>query len=506
MGKAKRNKEQKIEREAAQAEVFRQERDSRRGRLVLGLRITAILLAAALITVGGIFLVKGIGDAGYALRRTIVAETEHFQVTGAMASYYLYENYTGFRESNSSYVDSLFDPSLSLKEQQYPSTGEGEEPITWFRYFTDATTEQIRNYLILAEKSRAEGMTLGEADTQAIEDEITYHKGLADKAGQSFNEYLRIHFGRGVREQDLRDALTLYYTANLYYAQYVSELAVSDAERRDYADTHRKEFYTASYYQYTVEAVYDVTTATDADIEAAVAEAKREADALAALPDPDSFYEAVKARVLAAGEAESVAEATRHADVSSCEVKDADDFLFSPAEPARKTGDALVLKGTEKYTVFYVIEPAHADTEESRSFRHILLTADKCGGTALAETKANEILAAIQSAGGTADAFDSAADADSEDVVILYEDNFADGLEEPLRDWLFDPARVPGELAAVTSGDDVHVMRYEGTGLCGWEQKADSALRTERANAMMAALEEQYPVTLNESAFEKIDI
>lgn len=497
MGKAKRNKDQRAEQEFLQKQEEQERRAQKAEKHHKFLKIIAAVLSVILLTTGTVFLIHAFRDAGTVLRSTVVAKSKHYEVNAAMASYYLHNNYSTFRNESGSYVDSLFDSSLSLREQNYPTSSEDEEPITWFEYFMNATNRQIADYLVLAEKAY-DSDAIDESRMEKILDhEINLLRRQAEDAGQSLNAYLKVQYGRGVREQDVRDALYLYYTANLYFTDYVNELTVTDEERLSEAKANRADYETASYYQYTVDAVYDVATATDADIQAAVRVAKQKADALASHHTEESFLAALKSL---SGSDKSVEDAL----ISDAAFSDSDDALLWVFDPARVSGDTTIVNGPENFTVYFVLTPSHRDLTESRSFRHIEFTLDTYGKMDVAKSKAEEVLSLIGSTGR--DSMDILAGQYNEDILMNYPNQIASDLDPEIADWLFDPNRKNAETAVVTTRTAAHILFYDGIGLSAWEKRADDAVRTARSDAYLAVIREDYPIDFRNNGYNKIDI
>ena len=72
-------------------------------------------------------------------------------------------------------------------------------------------------------------------------------------------------------------------------------------------------------------------------------------------------------------------------------------------------------------------------------------------------------------------------------------------------DWLFDPARQPGDVGVVDSEHGSHVMYYVGEGDPAWMTTVESALRTADYNTAYAATVDAYPSELDESLIALIE-
>ena len=108
-----------------------------------------VILAAVLII--GLTVFNRLTDTGYFLRSETAAESENFEVDGAMMTYFFHSNYQAYA-GYSSYLG--FDPSISLKAQEC-SLSQG---ATWFDYFASLTQSYVNELLALCEAAKANGV------------------------------------------------------------------------------------------------------------------------------------------------------------------------------------------------------------------------------------------------------------------------------------------------------------------------------------------------------------
>ena len=120
---------------------------------------------------------------------------------------------------------------------------------------------------------------------------------------------------------------------------------------------------------------------------------------------------------------------------------------------------------------------------------------------AACEAKAQEILDAWLAGEATEDSFAALANEHSEDPGSntnggLYEGVTLGQMVEPFETWCFDEARVIGDTGLVKTSYGYHVMYFVGSTPI-WEGTAKQDWVGEQTNAMIEALAEKYPMTVD---------
>lgn len=506
MGKGTRKQEKR----AREAELRREREQSHAAKKSKRLKITALATSVtagtAAVVLAVCFTVSAVLNAGGGLRKTTVAETEHYSVNGAMASYYMYSLLSNFKSDNSTYLSKLMDVDSSLKNQACYY----EESKTWFEYFTELTKQRVTLYLSMAEKAYSEGESeLSEANAAAIETEIASLKKEADSASISLDRHLRNTYGRGVKEQDVRDALKLFYISYQYRQKCYDGVEVSASEASVYCDNNKTKFYTASYYTYTVKAEYDSKTATDATVQAAIAEAKRVADEIAKADSVSDFLTAVKARLKAQGKSDDdITEALSAALTSDAAYSDSTEAAQWVFKSNRRVGDTAVFSGTELYTVYCITEPSHRDETLSKNLITLEFSSEKFGSSSAAKRAAEALVKELD---GSTDvvllekAFSDYSEKNGVSLVT-YDNMFEADVSEATAEWLFADTRKLGDTKIMSTGFDVLLTLYSGNGISGWESQATAAIKTSAADKLQDKAEEEFAPSIYSEAFNKIEI
>ena len=222
MGKGTRNRQDRAQVQVAtpSKQVKKQNKSVFYGTLAMG--IFAVVLVVSL-------LLNALVGAGVFMRARTVAETDDFEVNGAVMSYYIHEAYSSYvnyyKEMYSSFLSSSsslsiyniigIDPNVSLKKQVMDEkTGQ-----TWFQYFAEQATTQIEEILVYCQAAKAAGVKLDEQDIASIDMQVEYLSFYAQIYGYSYTSYLSNLYGKGVKEKDVRQAMELSALASKYAKQ-----------------------------------------------------------------------------------------------------------------------------------------------------------------------------------------------------------------------------------------------------------------------------------------------
>ena len=503
MGKGNRNKELKAAERQAEKERIAKKKEKNKKLAKLTAFASAIGVGAVAVVLAVVLIIGAIADGGAALRGGIVINSDAAKVDGAMASYYMYALFSNFKTNNSTYIDSMMDVGKSLKKQACYY----DKNKTWFEYFKALTVDQIASYVALAEMAQKDGMTLSEDNKKLIEDSIAAIDGYAKNSKMSVSTYIKKNYGRGVKKSDIKNALELYYLASQKYQELYDSKAVSLEDMNEYVGKNMASYYKATYYEFTIEAEYDLSVSDQQTINNAVAAAKKHAESLANCKTEDAF----KAFVLDyainhleqdSTKANKTVESAKQSDVAYKDSSDMQKWVFSID---RKAGETKVFPGTEKFTVVLVVEPSHMDKTPSKNFGHILLTLDKHDNTAAMKVKADEIVASFGE-NATKEKFEAAAKEHSEDTVVDYENIVKGNLDAKIDSWLFDAARKVGDITIIENGNMLHILYYQGKGLETWQQNAQNAIKSDYCTSLTKDREAEINKKSNSKAMDKIEI
>ena len=210
MGKGNRNRQERAEEKVLNPEKYVKKKKSNWASAIVGPLLIALIAVLLVVVLVG----NALSNGGVIMRSRTAAESEDFEVNGAMMTYYVYSSYSSYinylyeiyssmlsSSSNINVYDYMgIDPNVSLKDQVYDK----ESGQTWFDYFADMAKTQVEQQLVYAQAAKEAGVTLDDEDYAAIDQNIQMVEAYSELYGMSFNSYLANNYGKGVREKDLR--------------------------------------------------------------------------------------------------------------------------------------------------------------------------------------------------------------------------------------------------------------------------------------------------------------
>ena len=417
----------------------------------------------------------------------------------AEVSYYYANQYHTFANQYGSYAAMFgLDTSNGVKglDKQDCPFAEG----SWKDYFLDAAKDQMLQSKALLDYAAANGITLDESETAAVDagfagiDEAakSYGYGSADKM-------MAANYGTGVTVKLVRGAYLDSALASKALEAATAAFTYTDAQLEEaYAAYNgERDSFTFSYVQ--IEA-HDHENAEAEATEEQHAEAEASAEAVKAA------YEAGKdtdfaARLSAAAEANGLT-ATEQT-LSGSGLYFAKEWLM---DGTRRAGDATVEESGDH--VYVVVFLSRDDNHyKTASVRHILVKAEAAeDGTysdeakAKAKARAEEILAEYQAGDKTEESFAALAEKYSEDTGSntnggLYENIRQGQMVAEFNDFCFAP-HSKGDTAIVygESGSyaGYHVMYYVGEGELYSNTIAEQDLRSADAETWLKELTDSY--------------
>lgn len=441
----------------------------------------------ALVFGGGSVLLR---NSGILLRRKVIAETEHYQVTAAMFACYFRQcadSYLAAAESNSELA--VYDPELPLREQNY------SDDQTWFEQFADNTMISVQSNLQLCEAAYAAGYTLDE-------EQLAHCKTIAEQDDLS-------RYQKGVRREDVEAATKLTVLAKEYQNEVRSQITVSEDEINTHYQEHRSEYLTASVLGYSfawsAESMFsDDSSEMDAAIEAA--------NGLAECKTQQEYTEYVyryltDTKGLSRMEAEQMA-----ADLTiTTFVRDFPEEVQTWLLEGAEHGETMVLSGANQlYTSVYMVREAPApDESKTADFRVIYLSAAEYDGientVAMAETLHDEIAEtdnpsetfaefAYQYSGDSSTYANGGLVSGYSSVRTAYGDETAA--------WVFDRERQQGDMTIISRSTAVLLLCFEGANPdTGWENQVREDLYNSKVSEFRQ-LYSQYEVTLHEKNYK----
>ena len=469
--------------------------------------VTAIVVVAALVIV--------LLNTNLLYRGTTAVTIGGEKYTNAEFQYYYYSELMSFQTDNAAIVGMLFDTSTDLGKQDFDpdmaealgmtlpeSMGDGEG-ASWEDYFRAAALENMREVTALYTAATAAGYTLSEDDAATIDETIASLETAADAYGwKDGDAYASVIYGKGVKLDTVRKLMERASIASAYAEDQYDSYEYSSEELAGYYDEYADVFDTLSFEYYLVSAERVETTETVTDEETGeeteetseavtdetMAEAKESAEQIlqayesGAEQSALNFAEAIS-EVLGDEAGEPYTYEAAQAYSTSMYLSDAlADWIL---DESRQPEDTAVIESTDSGYYVVVFHNRSDNDVETVSFRHILIKAedtDEDGEYSDEELQAalTEIEAVYEEwmeGENTAERFYELQQEYSEDVNtstgVLYGDEdgvythiIEGAMVEGVDEFIFDPARQPGDTAIVhgvsSSYNGYHIVYFVG--------------------------------------------
>lgn len=457
------------------------------------LTFTVVMILVAAIALGSMGI-NWYNGSGIPARTTVALTIGDHELSNADLNYYFidsvsrfYQNaYNSYGDYTTMYVllNNGLDMTQPLNTQYYnETTGE-----TWADYFLqDAITYAEETYALYS-KAMAEGFVMSEDQETSLNAALASTAALAGYEGHpTLESYLKANYGNCADEESYVDYCRVNAIADAYYTEYANSLSYTQEE----IDTYNTENYDKlsafdySYYYVGVTsflpADVKAADATEAQREAARAEAEAEANKLAQSKDLVILNKNIASMAINADNDKAAATEINMTGIGSVAT------LYSEwiADPARVAGETTVVKyesesdSDELVDGYYVVlfEGRKDFNEKMRSVRHILFqfeggTKDADGNTTYSDAEkqkarddAQKLYDQWVAGGASQESFielvkDNSDDGGSNTNGGLYENVFDGAMVENFNDWLFDSSRQPGDHAIVETEIGCHIMYF----------------------------------------------
>ncbi len=504
MGKASRIRNAK----AAVAEIKKeqllrqQQQAARKKKVNIITAVVSVLLAVVFI--GSIITINYIENSGYLLRRKQAFESDNYSISAATFTYFFNYEYQNFVNNNSDYLSYYgLDVESDLREQ------EASDGTVWFDYFATNTQNALTEILYLAEKAKAEGMQLGEEEKNQIEEfEKSVEEG-AKSQNYTIDEYISAVYGKGVKIDDVISGLELSLLATKFYNEKIGSVEYTDDDINEYYNEYKNDFLYADYkyYNFTAAASSEMT---EEEKKQEDDKAKAYAERLMKATDEESFDSILTEILKEMGKDDDTIETAVEATYTAGNTYDSEFEVSKWAfDEGAKVGQTKLYNKDNAYAVYMLCKAPYRDESETRSVRHILVTADTYETDEKAKAKAEEILKEFNEGDKSIESFEELVTKYSEDTGSvstggLYE-NFTEGtMVEEFEDWCFDSSRKEADTGIVKTDYGYHIMYFVGKGDPVWKTSVDTAIRDAAYSALYENVKKEFTVNFNEEALDLV--
>ncbi len=449
--------------------------------------VATVVLAVILVFTIGISIIN---DSGALLRNATAAQTNNFKVDNAMFSYFFYTEYIGEMEEYGEYYKSYygFDTDTDLKKQNY------DEKTTWFEYFVKMAKSRLMDMLLLAEAAVDNGITVDDEDTAFIQNEIDLLNTSAMLEGVSTKKYIADTYGKGVKQQDIENALKIILLANKQYEYLSDNLEITEQEITEYFEKNSKGYAKCDIRKYT----FNGNNAKENAARLQKATSQNEyKQILSDILKEQGSYSDSRIQTLVDN---TLVEGYEYSGLSEL-----DDWLFSGAKPNETK--TVFLSG--EYSVYMVVKEAYSDEYVTKNIRHILISSDSVGSMAKASVKAKEVLKEFEQTDKSEDSFKKLAmqyntDPGSYSKAGLYENVLKEEYVEEFENWCFDELRQKGDYEIIKTTYGYHIMYFLGDGLLSWQAQIKDELANSKLSKVYDTYATQYKVEFFDNTMYKI--
>ena len=404
--------------------------------------------------------------ASFPVRRYLAVNETYAIVNGDKVSRVEFDyNYNvslnNYLNQYGSYMSMLgMDLSGDLSTQMY------SDELTFQDYFTRMAIENISNNKALLAKAEAEGFTYDTAADYADYEQRL--KSAASEAGMTVKEFIRDNYGVFATMSRISGYVKESMYLSAYYDSIMDARMPSNEEAESYYNENTDEYDSVDYRLLTVAAELSEAPSEE-EITAAMAEAKKEADA------------AVKT-VATKGELNENITTTYASYLLR-------DWLF---DGSRKAGDTTVIENTSAHSYYVVaFENRYRDETPTVNIRAIITM----------DGNAQAILEEWQGGAATEESFAELCNKYNDDSLIsttggLVENVRPGQMSEDLAEWLSDSGRKAGDATAISpEGDEYsYVFYYLSESDPWWMVSVKNTLLSTTMEAYMEEITADIPV------------
>lgn len=456
MGKgaqAKIAKEEKIKRQLERERLEKAKK--KRDRKIALAAVLAFVLVLCIIA-GGSVGYEAAKDSGKVLRGKTAMSLGEYEVTGTMMTYFTYEEWQSFQDSEGDVSYYGIDKNEPLADQQQ------SEGRSWLDYFTDLAEDTVSDYLYLCCAADAEGYSLSSEELDEID------KTVADIS--DFSDY-----GRGVNAEDVRQALKIKKLALSFEEYKENSFEYTSEQINAYYAENRKQYDLASFVSLNIPYGDSYTIASQE-----LAEQAAGVICDIGFSDAGSLAEAAEQVLTPYGYSEDYDYTEDISDISAGSCSSISDemaeWIYAESTNA---GDRSMFISDSSVQIVYLITKPYPDESYTVNVRHILFNFENYKTNAEAREAAEKVFAELEASDKSEDSFEKLADEYNEDSSSLYEDIEQGDMVTGFDDWIFDESRVSGDCGLVETQYGWHIIYFVNRNLPAYLSDAESDMRAE---------------------------
>ncbi len=457
---------------------------------IISIALIGTIVAVVLATVGYLFI-GNLKDKGTFKRKEIAAQSENYKVDACMFSYFFYENYRNFVNMDYDLKDKGINLDKSLKKQDcYYGGG------SWYDYFLKETKAQVEEYLVLAEKATADGVSLNDAELDNIDKSVDKIKALAEQDTYKGAEYYTAMYGRGVTVKDIKNCLKLERLAVKYKAILRGNFTIDE---NDYASAK------------------DINKNKSVDVYSHIFKY----DEFSALINDNSTFEEYKSAVLKdmtkdykenydvdtdEGFAETMFGMNSAATYTFGQDETVDSFAFNDSV---KDGTVKIVKGKKETTAYCVAKAPYLADYKTKNVHVVEYNNVAYGNAQAALNYANSVFGAMQEEGVSLTFVEGHAKQSTSDYLKrkeygAYYNAKPSDFETALSEWIFSADRKPNDCAVIQGEESTYIAYFDGDGLEAYKADVYEELFAKHIKQFISKNASAFKVKLFDKVIKKV--
>ena len=505
MGKNKRTKHfarERLLREQEQVKKAKAQRKKTTKKIFLISLV--VLLILAILVVPTTLLLFARRNSGNSMRNTIVAESENFQVNGAMFTFHFYDTLMKTVSANlHDYTHFGLSLDANLRRTRDPRTG-----LTWFDYFMARALDSMEDILTFAQAAYDADVTLTDHDRQTIDNIIAEKHMQSQVRRLSFDVFVGERFGWGVNEQDIRDYLEIYFLHQRMFQYVIAEIDITSEAASSWFYQNQENFMFVDVVSIDIgfpwiwiESIPSFDSLSEQEQSVLLADRYALAQTFGAASTLQEFEEMATEYFRQLHQREglpfSPADALEHLDMINDTFVLSDrnsdplhDWMYSDQ---REEGDFFILKSeiTGVVAVYYIVNPLHRLEQPTHNVREIFINSLDFPSHGDAEDYARALWNSWQNGDQTESRFSSLAQSRNRNTYLAarsglrinlrwHDDNESNPLFYVIN-WAYGSNISVGDSTFIPTNDGFHILFYVGEGFPVWQAQAEeNLLRRER--------------------------
>lgn len=400
------------------------------------------------------------------------------------------------------------------KDGSYNLTGTAllDKNQTWQKYLEDKTNSDIQSVYIQSEKAKQEGLQLDPQNKTIID---TFFENLKKQYGSDIDvtNHLVDQFGKGATVQSMRPIFERAFLANQYETHQMASYKIPADKVEAYYKEHQTRFDVTNYRMMTFTPQESEDLPKNAS-EAEKRKAKEEAS-VAAKKQAEAMFD----KVTTADKFNKLAAEYALKSQQSAYESDPDHSLYSATDTSvadktiakwlfdknRKPNDKTLLESNGNYYVICFIS-RKKDMTVMPTVRHILFEAQKGKASkadlAKAEKLAEETIAKITDEASMEKIGDQLQKDGIAREARKYSEIKQGKMVPEFNNWIYDPARKPGDKAIVQTSYGYHIIYFiKWSDHPAWYQQALKDLENDKFQKEMDELKKSKEFAIHVSSF-----